>query len=285
MDKWNLIVDVARCTNCNVCALAVQDEHVGNAFPGYAEEMPKHGHRWIEIMRRERGAPPMTDVAYVPTMCQHCDEPPCMAAAPDAVRKRDDGIVIIDPERARGRREIVDACPYGAVWWNEEKQVPQHWFFDAHLLDAGWAEPRCVTVCATGALEAVRLGEDAMRRLADEQGLEPLRPDLETRPRVHYRNLGRYSRDFVAGTVSAEVDGVVDCLEGAAVELSGEAGVVGRAETDAFGDFKLDDLDADGTRYRLRVSAEGFGEQSIELDLVDSTDVGEVRLGRNTSTG
>ena len=83
MKKWNLIVDVANCTNCNVCALAVQDEHVGNEFPGYAAEMPKHGHRWIEIKRRERAAPPVTDVAYLPTMCQHCDDAPCIAAAKD----------------------------------------------------------------------------------------------------------------------------------------------------------------------------------------------------------
>ena len=61
MSKWNLIVDVANCTNCNLCALALQDEHVGNAFPGYAEEMPKHGHRWIEIKRRERGTPPVVN--------------------------------------------------------------------------------------------------------------------------------------------------------------------------------------------------------------------------------
>ena len=47
MKKWNMIIDVANCTNCNVCTLSVQDEHVGNAFEGYAEEMPKHGHRCI----------------------------------------------------------------------------------------------------------------------------------------------------------------------------------------------------------------------------------------------
>ena len=82
MKKWNLIVDVANCTNCNLCTLAVQDEHAGNAFPGYAEEMPKHGHRWIEIERRERGTPPVTDVAYLPTMCQHCDNAPCIRCRP-----------------------------------------------------------------------------------------------------------------------------------------------------------------------------------------------------------
>ena len=208
MSKWNLIVDVANCTNCNLCALAVQDEHVGNDFPGYAAEMPKHGHRWIEIKRRERGTPPATDVAYVPTLCQHCDDAPCIAAAPDAITKRPDGIVVIDPVKAKGRRDIVDACPYGAVWWNDDLDLPQHWIFDAHLLDAGWAEPRCVTVCATNALTAVKLDDEAMQRLVKEDDLEALRPDLDTKPRVYYKNLWRYDKAFIAGTVSHNVDAI-----------------------------------------------------------------------------
>ena len=36
MSKWNLIVDVGRCENCNNCVIADRDEHVGNDFPGYA---------------------------------------------------------------------------------------------------------------------------------------------------------------------------------------------------------------------------------------------------------
>ena len=43
MKKWNLIVDVVKCTNCNLCTLANQDEHVGNEFEGYSAPMPKHG--------------------------------------------------------------------------------------------------------------------------------------------------------------------------------------------------------------------------------------------------
>ena len=58
MKQWNLIVDVANCTNCNLCVLAVQDEYCGNEFPGYAAEMPKHGHRWIEIKQKVRGKAP-----------------------------------------------------------------------------------------------------------------------------------------------------------------------------------------------------------------------------------
>ena len=200
MSKWNLIVDVANCTNCQACVLATHDEHVGNAFPGYAEEMPKHGHRWIEIKKRERGSGPMVDVAYLPVMCQHCDDAPCMKAAENgAVTKRSDGIVLIDPEKAKGQKQLVDACPYGAIWWNEEKQVPQAWFFDAHLLDEGWAEPRAVTGCAPGALKALKADDAEMAKMAAAEGLEELRPDLETRPHVWYKNLHRFAKAFIGG--------------------------------------------------------------------------------------
>ena len=65
------------------------------------------------------------DVAYLPVMCQHCDDAPCIAAAKNgAVTKRPDGIVHIDPVKAKGQKAIADACPYGAVRWNEELNFP-----------------------------------------------------------------------------------------------------------------------------------------------------------------
>jgi Fe-S-cluster-containing dehydrogenase component len=280
MKKWNLIVDVASCTNCNVCALAVQDEHVGNRFPGYAEEMPKHGHRWINIERRERGTAPVTDVAYLPVMCQHCDNAPCIAAAPEAVTKRADGIVIIDPEKSRDRRDLVDSCPDGAIWWNEEKQIPQHWFFDAHLLDAGWKEPRCATVCATNVYKAVFIDDAEMQKLVSDEQLEILRPDLATRPRVYYKNLWRYNADFIAGTVSVERDGVIDCLTGARVELRAEEKLLYMQMTDAFGDFKFDRLKADGSAYSITVSAEGYRPATFDVMLDGTKNLGEIRLSR-----
>ena len=102
MSKWNLVIDVAECTNCQLCTLSAMDEYVDNDWPGYAAAMPKHGHRWIDILQKERGQVPMIDIAYVPTMCNHCDEAPCIkAAGDDAISKRDDGIVLIDPDKAK----------------------------------------------------------------------------------------------------------------------------------------------------------------------------------------
>jgi Fe-S-cluster-containing dehydrogenase component len=276
--KWNLIVDVANCTNCNVCTVALHDEHVGNAFPGYAEEMPKHGHRWIDIKRRERGAAPDTDVAYLPTLCQHCDDAPCIAAAPDVIAKRADGIVLIDPVKSKGRRDLIDACPYGAIWWNEEKDVPQHWFFDAHLLDDGWAEPRCVTVCATNALKSVKLEDAEMKQLAETENLEPLRPDLATAPRVYYKNLWRYNSAFIAGTVSYDHEGRTECLEGAEISLVRGGEIIATLTTDIFGDFKFDRLDADGQDYEINVKADGLPTVKTRVMLDGSKSVGVIHL-------
>ena len=143
MDKWNLIINVAECENCNNCVLAAKDELVGNDFPGYSAPHPANGVGVIRIERHVRGEGHMVDAAYTPRMCNHCDEGPCLQAGADgAVKKREDGIVIFDPVKAKGRRDLVDSCPYGAIVWNEEQQLPQTWFFDAHLLYQGRAKTR-----------------------------------------------------------------------------------------------------------------------------------------------
>jgi len=117
MNKWNLIVDVARCENCNNCTLAAKDELVGNEFPGYTAPHAAQGQGVMRIRRQVRGATPMVDVAHLPVMCNHCDNAPCIKASggDGSIRKRDDGIVMIDPVKAKGRRDLVDACPYGAI--------------------------------------------------------------------------------------------------------------------------------------------------------------------------
>jgi Fe-S-cluster-containing dehydrogenase component len=279
MQKWNMIIDVAECTNCNLCTLSSMDEYVGNEFPGYAAPMPKHGHKWINILQKERGQIPMIDLAYVPTMCNHCDDAPCMKADKvGAISKRADGIVIIDPVKAKGQKQLVDACPYGHIWWNEELQLPQSWPFDAHLLDQGWQQTRGQQSCPTGAMRAIKVEDAEMERTARDEGLEVMRPDLATRPRVYYRNLWRYSKCFIGGTLAAEVDGVLDCVEGAGVRLTKDGRTVSETTSDNYGDFKFDKLDENSGRYLIEISAPGRGKKSVEASLGVSINLGEIRL-------
>src|SRR2546430_17262409 len=101
-----------------------------------------------------------------------------MAKAGDAVKKREDGIVLIDPEKARGRKDLVEACPYGHIWWNEELQLPQIWPFDAHLLDQGWQQNRGKQSCPTGAVRAIKVQDERMGLILCEQDIELLKPEL-----------------------------------------------------------------------------------------------------------
>jgi Fe-S-cluster-containing dehydrogenase component len=279
MSKWNLIIDIENCTNCNMCVLACQDEHVDNTFPGYAEEMPKHGARWIEIMRKERGQAPMIDVAYMPVMCQHCDDAPCIKAAEnDAISKRADGIVIIDPEKAKGQKHLVESCPYGAIWWNEDLQLPQHWIFDAHLLDDGWKQPRAASVCATEAIIAKKVDDAEMAKIVEEEGLEVLHPELGTKPRVYYKNLYRYNKCFIGGSVATTKDGVDDCVQDARVKLLKGSEIVAEATSDIFGDFKFDKLDEDSGSYKIEISADGHAAKSVEVELSESVTLDDIYL-------
>ncbi len=286
MSKWNMIVDVERCENCHNCTLALKDEHVDNRFEGYAAPQPLHGHEWISIERKVRGRGHMVDTAYLPKMCNHCDDAPCIKAAGDrSVYKRNDGVVIIDPVKAKGRKELVEACPYGAIWWNEEEQVPQIWIFDAHLLDQGWKQPRCAQACPTGALKAVNVSDDEMNALAAGEALEVLKPELGTRPRVYYKNLHRYSKCFIGGSVTHQRDSAKECCEGAEVVLVQNGEEVAREMTDDFGDFKFDKLAPDSGEYEVRITAVGGESASVRAVLGESLFLGEIELASGSQGG
>jgi len=278
--KWNMVVDVAKCNNCRVCFLAVKDEHNGNDFPGYAAPQPAQGHKWLDIKRHERGSLPIVDAHFMPVMCNHCDDAPCMKAATNgAIKKRDDGIVIIDPEKAKGQKQIVDACPYGSISWNEERQLPQIWIFDAHLLDSGWKQTRAEQGCPTGVFRSLKVEDAEMARIKAEEGLEVLKPELGTKPRVYYKNLHLFTKCFVGGSVVKTTNGIEDCVAGAEVVLKQAGREIGRATTDTFGEWKIDRLEPGSGKYQVEVSGKS-GRYAGEFELGgESRYLGVMALG------
>ena len=278
MKKWHLVIDVDKCMDCNNCFLADKDEFTDNDFPPLSVAQPWSGQRWINIMRKERGQYPLVQVAYLPVPCLHCDDAPCINdSPPGTVYKRDDGLVIIDPVKAKGHREIVQTCPYEVIYWNEEAQVPQKCTGCAHLMDEGWTETRCSQVCPTEAIRLLLADDAEMSALVASEGLEVLRPDLKDKPRVYYKNLHLWDKAFVAGTVVfADTD---ECGEGAVATVTVGGKKAGEATADNYGDFWVDKLEP-GVDCTLTVEAAGYAPFTKEVKLEESLNIGTVALAK-----
>ncbi|MFA6020328.1 MAG: 4Fe-4S dicluster domain-containing protein, partial [Rhodospirillales bacterium] len=229
--------------------------------------------------RKIRGNGPMVDVSYMPVMCNHCDNAPCMKFAGDgSIYKRPDGIVIMDPIRTKGRQDIVRSCPYKAISWNEERQVPQIWIFDAHLIDQKWKQPRCVQSCPTEAMQAILVDDVELKRLVAAESLEVRKPELGTRPRVFYRNMNRFTKCFIGGNIVAAHSGGQENVNGAVVRVLSGRTQVAEAITDAFGDFKIDGLDRDSGTYTVEAQHNLYGTANAAVSLGSSSYLGSLVL-------
>lgn len=250
------LIDIDLCNGCRNCQISCKDEHCEQAWLPYTEAQPLIGHFWMDVKEETRGQVPVVKISYQPTLCTHCEDAPCMAASAGAIQRRDDGFIIIDPEKAKGMKELVDACPLGAIYWNEELSLPQKCTGCAHLLDDGWEVPRCVDSCPTDALRFVDIAD------IDLTKAEPLAETAAFGPKVFYLNK---PKRFIAGLA---FDGRVDeVLIGARIELlNSDNEVVSALDTDDFGDFKFDQIEP-GV-YTVSLSSE-IGSKTLTADVTE----------------
>lgn len=279
MKKVNMIIDVERCHDCNNCFLSCKDEHWNNEHLPIAAAQPRLGQKWMDVLYVERGQYPLQDVCSLPYACMHCDDAPCMKAATGgAVYKRVDGIVIIDPVKAKGQKQIVDACPYKVIYWNEEKDLPQKCTMCAHLLDDGsWKEPRCSFACPTGSLTFFRATDEEMAEKVKSEQLEVFHPEYGTKPRIWYKNLYRFTKCHVAGSI--ELHDKKDCADGAIVTLTNHSTKKSEVITaNNYGDFKFDKLEPNSGAYSITVEYPGYNSKIVNVNLKESVNVGTIYL-------
>ena len=273
------VLDLSMCNGCYNCQLACKDEHVGNDWLPYALSQPDTGQFWMKVNQKDMGQVPKVKVAYVPTPCMHCDDSPCIKAATNgAVYKRSDGLVIIDPVLSVGQKQLVAACPYGAIYYNETLNIPQKCTGCAHLLDTassssdpGLQVPRCVDACPTECLQLLDDTDPATQALIAQA--EVLNPEYGTKPRVYYLNL---PQPFIAGSVyDPEAD---ECLEGATVVATDvESGQTYAATSDNYGDFWLNGVVGNRT-YNVTMSMTGYMTKQVVVFVQTANNIGDIPL-------
>lgn len=177
-------VNIADCTGCKACQIACKDKNDLPLGVRWRRVLEYSGGEWVPS--RDQMVPSNVFTYFVSVSCMHCENPPCVDVCPvGGITKRDeDGVVIIDTDQCIGCRYCEWACPYGALYFNEEMNANTKCDFCVDLLARG-ENPACVDACPYRAIEYGPLDELQARHgnLTDPAPL----PDPEiTNPSVIY---------------------------------------------------------------------------------------------------
>lgn len=201
---YGMGVDVDKCIGCGRCADACKTE---NNVP----REPFFFRTWIEryTIRNNGevtvespnggidGFPPATEEPgevrsfFVPKLCNHCDNAPCVQVCPvGATFATAEGVVLVDKDYCIGCRYCIQACPYGARFLDPRTGTAEKCTFCYHRL-VKKLQPACVEVCPTGSRIFGEVGERSspLTRFTRFNKIQTLKTHLNTESKVYYANL------------------------------------------------------------------------------------------------
>ncbi|MBT8484712.1 MAG: polysulfide reductase NrfD [Phycisphaerae bacterium] len=175
--QYGFVIDHDSCIGCHACTVACKAEN----------DVPVGNFRtWVKYT--EEGTFPDIKRDFLVQRCNHCSDAPCVTICPvNALEKRPDGIVDLDRDACIGCRACMQACPYDAIYLNEDSGAAEKCHFCAHRVEVG-LEPACSVVCPVNAIIAGDLDDPDSRvaRLSRERETVVRRPEQETNPNVRY---------------------------------------------------------------------------------------------------
>ena len=141
---------------------------------------------WVKEV--EVGEYPNVKRHFLPRLCNHCQNPPCVKVCPTtASHVREDGIVQVDGDKCISCKLCISACPYNARYTHPDTHVAAKCNFCIHRVDKG-LEPSCVNGCPMKARTFGNLNdpESEVSKLIIQEGAITLKSELGPQPSVYY---------------------------------------------------------------------------------------------------
>lgn len=178
MTRYAIVLDTRRCIGCHSCTVACRTH---NNLPLDMIYNPV-------FTNGPTGKFPNIHVTYMPMICMHCANPPCVSCCPTGASvQRSDGIVMVDANKCIGCKACVMACPYGARIPNLELGIVQKCDFCVDRLAEG-KQPYCVQTCHQKARIFGDLDDPTseVHKLVNSEPVVTLLPELGTEPHAFY---------------------------------------------------------------------------------------------------
>ena len=190
--QYGFAIDQRTCIGCHACTVACKTEH----------DIPVGQFRtWVKYV--DSGSFPDTTRSFGVMRCNHCTDAPCIKICPtQALYKRDDGIVDFDNERCIGCKSCMQACPYDAIYIDEDTNTAAKCNLCAHRVDED-LEPACVVVCPTHSIWVGDLDDptSGIAKLVSENETAVRSPEQNTGPNVFYLGADRAVLDPLAAPI------------------------------------------------------------------------------------
>lgn len=279
--KYAMIVDINRCSICFACQVACKDEFVGNPYPPYSYPQPDVEQEWIKVTEIERGRYPYVKVYPIPLLCLHCKKAPCIEACPipECIYRTESGVVIIDPSKCEpskcdGAKPCIEGCPYGVIFFNDDRAICQKCTFCIHRLEEG-KEPACVDACPSSVFifgEESEILEEVKKR-----GAKQMHPEYQAEPRVYYVGLPSIS---LAGHLIGE-QSLMDVPDADITVTDTRTGSSVSRKSNVAGNFLFDDLNMDAT-YSVKIECPGYLPKTLDDVRIDIEykHLGDIKLAQ-----
>ncbi|KKM66085.1 hypothetical protein LCGC14_1484750 [marine sediment metagenome] len=180
--RFGMVIDQERCIGCEACSVACRIENNTKNFWIYVETQGG------SQKDTPRGNFPNLEMNFLPRLCNHCNNPPCVDSCPtEALIKREDGPVILDKDLCTGCRECINTCPYDVIKFDEDNKIIEKCNLCFHRIDQD-LEPFCVICCEGQALHFGDLNDPNSRvsKKISEKNTFQLTSEEGTNPSIYY---------------------------------------------------------------------------------------------------